>query len=141
MNIVKVPQREPQEFDHNISTHGRGRKFGFICYEHTVTAEQEGEFEWWFPYSDGSGNHTFIHSATLTFDKVVLHPSQITLFLQSPDEQCRVVIHKFEAFDLTPQRVTHEAWIVPNMSRGVLRVDRAQEGMNIHAAYIVERFF
>jgi hypothetical protein len=114
------------------------RQFIFVHYEHTITAlEASDGLEWWFPISDGDGYHTIIRNASLKHKLNITGPgSELVLYVQSPDEQTRLLIHDFG--NLAGEEPVAE-FIVPHGARGILRIIGGKEGDLFRASYLVER--
>jgi hypothetical protein len=94
-------------------------------------------FEWWFPYSNGLGYRSVIHNATLVHGTNVLGNGHIYLFLLSPDESSRNLVHEFRRSAGIER--TSEEFTVPRNARGVLEIAGAIAGDEFIARYLVER--
>lgn len=130
------PQRFP---DPDHPSKNGPRVFLFIKYSLEITSEMGNWVEVWFPYSDGDGCHSIIHNATLNISEPLDQPRQACLYIQSPDENTRVLVHKFDPTDDQDQMVA-KPFIVPHQSRGVLCLNSVETGTVVIAQYMLERF-
>jgi hypothetical protein len=113
------------------------RNFIFIEYRHTITAEEEGYFEWWFPFSNGERRNTMVHNASLRLSKSLEKPRRLDFFLQSSDEQVRTFVYGF-GYKKNNQAIPFN-FVVPAYARGILEFEDVAKGTEIHVAYIIER--
>lgn len=113
------------------------RSYLFVDYTYgPITAQEEDEgLEWWFPMANGDGRHARVHHATLVMPDGA---DGITLYLQSPDEESRVLIYKFNPL-LLVEHVVDCPFHTPVGSRGIIVFDKPDKDQTFGASYLVER--
>jgi hypothetical protein len=138
MTTIIIPQRPPVEGDSlggSLGPRHRIRNWTWIRYSHTVTAEEAGYLEWWFPYVAFGGNDVVIHSPTLGMSANIGAPKEVYLFAQSPSDDVRILLHEFS---WQAGKQFAPTYTLPTGSRGILTFNSILEGTVLDANYLIE---
>jgi hypothetical protein len=137
MGIYIVPQPEPGERPPYISGPSR-RNIVFVRYDHTVTAQEAGEFEMWFPYVNGhpEKHHVMVHKATVVLSKNLSRPRKARVMIQSEDGTARVLIQHIDWRE--GMHSVSCPFLGIHGSRGILYLNEAPVGLEITATYLLE---